>query len=234
MESRIVILGRGNVACSLDEALRGAGHEVVQLWHRGEKLQKGADFYIVAVADAAIPEVMAMLSEELASESKLHVVVHTSGATPLMGSGVLYPMQTFTKGRRVDWKRVPVFVEGKDEEKLRQIRALGESISDSVRVMDSEHRRILHMAAVWACNFPNHLWNVCQEVLEGADVPFDVMLPLIDETVAKIHEMSPQEAQTGPARRKDYGTMERHKALLEGEHKQLYAMLSESIMNEVK
>lgn len=224
MGKSVVILGRGNVATSLDEALRHAGHTVLQMWHRGVPVAQGADFYIIAVSDNAIAEVLQQVPH-------CGIVLHTSGSTPLITDGVLYPMQTFTKGRALKWKEIPLFVEAKDETLLGQVLELARSLSDKVTVLDSERRRTLHMAAVWACNFPNHLWDICSGILQAEGIPFDVMLPLIDETVAKIHGMTPRQAQTGPARRGDTGTMERHAEMLSGENRQLYEQISGSISN---
>lgn len=222
MGKSVVILGRGNVATSLDEALRHAGHTVLQMWHRGVPVAEGADFYIIAVSDNAIAEVLQQVPYG-------GIVLHTSGSTPLITDGVLYPMQTFTKGRVLNWKEIPLFVEAKNEDILAHVQELARSLSDKVTVLDSERRRTLHMAAVWACNFPNHLWNICSEILQAEGIPFDVMLPLIDETVTKIHEMTPRQAQTGPARRGDTKIMERHGEMLSGEIRQLYAQISENI-----
>lgn len=225
MGKSIVILGRGNVALSLDEALRRAGHSVLQMWHRGEPVASGADFYIIAVSDNAIAQVLPLVPRD-------GITLHTSGSTPMLTDGVLYPMQTFTRGRAVDWHRVPLFIEGKEASTLQEIRQLAETLSRSVTVLDSERRRVLHMSAVWACNFTNHMWDVCSQILEREGIPFSVMLPLIDETVDKIHTLSPHDAQTGPARRADSLTIDRHMSLLDNEKQEIYRAISDSIINQ--
>ena len=215
------------MASALSEGLREAGIELLQMWHRGETLCPDADLYIIAVKDDAVAAVA-----RLCPESAL--VVHTAGsvamdALPQQRRGVLYPMQSFTKGRRIDWSRVPFFIEASSEEDTALLEAFARRLSSSVWRLSSEQRKTLHLAAVWVSNFPNHLWTVASDLLARENLPFSVMLPLIEETAAKVHELSPREAQTGPARRGDVKVMQAHEAMLPEDLRLIYHLLSASI-----
>lgn len=148
-----------------------------------------------------------------------------------MHYGVLYPMQTLSKYKDVEFSEIPFFVEGNSERALQLARALAESISEYVYNCSSEQRRHLHLAAVFACNFVNHCYALSARLLEKQGIPFDVMLPLIDETARKVHVLSPIEAQTGPAVRYDENVIRMQADLLsdEPELRELYLKMSESI-----
>lgn len=215
------------MASSLSEGLREAGIPLLQMWHRGEELRTDADLYIIAVNDDAVADVA-----RLCPESAL--VVHTAGsvamdALPQQRRGVLYPMQSFTKGRRTDWSRVPFFIEASSEEDAGLLEAFARRLSSSVWRLSSERRKTLHLAAVWVSNFPNHLWAVASDLLGREHLPFSVMLPLIEETAAKVHELAPVDAQTGPARRRDAKVMQAHEAMLPDDLRLIYRLLSSSI-----
>ena len=147
--------------------------------------------------------------------------------------GVFYPMQTFSKQRIVDFSHIPLFIEASQEEDLQLLHSLADTITNSVYEMSSEDRKYLHVAAVFCCNFANHCSALSAKILEKHDIPFSVMLPLIDETTRKIHMIPPKDAQTGPAMRYDENVMNRHIAILqeEGEERmaEIYRLLSESI-----
>ena len=152
---------------------------------------------------------------------------------PASRRGVFYPLQTFSKERDVDFRQIPVFVESPTDEAL--LMSLGEQISNRVLSLDSENRRLVHLAAVFACNFTNHMYDLSARILAGHGIPFSVLLPLIDETARKVHELPPCEAQTGPAVRFDQNVMQKHLDLLEDEGmKQLYKILSESIYDKLR
>lgn len=230
MGPRVVILGRGNVASTLADGLREAGVDLLQMWHRGEALSPDADLYIIAVKDDAVAEVA-----RLCPESAL--VVHTAGSVamdvlPQQRRGVLYPMQSFTKGRHIDWSRVPFFVEASSETDCALLESFARRLSSSVWRLPGERRKTLHLAAVWVSNFPNHLWTVASDLLRREQLPFSVMLPLIEETAAKVHELSPREAQTGPARRNDIRVMQAHEAMLPEDLRLIYHLLSSSIHHD--
>jgi predicted short-subunit dehydrogenase-like oxidoreductase (DUF2520 family) len=226
---RIVVIGRGRLAANLLPALEKAGHEVVSINSRTlEELPQEADVFVVSVKDAALQEVIAQATK--GREQQLFV--HTAGSMPISvfeghtsRYGVWYPMQTFSKERRVDFAEIPVFIEGEAP----QIRQLAESVSKRVYELSTADRKYLHLAAVFACNFTNHCYALAAGILEQHGLPFDVMLPLIDETARKVHVMHPQEAQTGPAVRYDKNVIGMQASMLEGNMRKLYEQLSVSI-----
>lgn len=228
---RIVVIGRGRLATNLLPALEKAGHEVVSVNSRTlEGLPSVADIFIVSVKDSALQEVIAKATK--GREQQLFV--HTAGSMPMTvfegytsRYGVCYPMQTFSKERRVDFAEIPVFIEGDDP----LIRALAESVSRRVYELSTEDRKYLHLAAVFACNFANHCYALAAEVLERHGLSFDVMLPLIDETAQKVHETHPLAAQTGPAVRYDENVIGKHLQLLESlpTAQNIYRLMSQSI-----
>ena len=227
----IAVIGKGRVASHLIVALRAAGHVVTECGGmvRLCPVPDDADVVLMAVKDDAI----ASVGREMIDSKAL--VLHTAGsvevdALPCARRGVLYPMQTFSMGRDVDFSGVPLFIEANTEEDVELLRGLAMSISGKVTALDSSRRKILHLAAVLCCNFVNHLYDLTDVVLKQEDIPFDVMLPLIDETADKVHSMSPHQAQTGPAIRWDEGVIGRHIDLLKDERmKKIYRLLSESI-----
>lgn len=250
-----VVVGSGNIASAIAPALEAAGAiRVRQVYsptesHARELAEKldcaeavsdpkavvsGADLYLIAVKDDAI----ATLAESL-NHIDGGVWLHTSGGvdcrvltqrTPDVG--VFYPLQTFSKGRDVDLTEVPVFIEGATPKALQTSRMLAEAISPKVYEADGPKRARLHAAAVFACNFTNHLWAIADEVLRReTQTDLSVLSPLIRETMAKALAGSPAEGQTGPAIRGDQTVIERHKSLLKPDEADLYDILSEHIMN---
>ena len=225
---KVVLIGRGRLATNLLAALQQAGHEVVSINSRTlEGLPLEADAFIVAVKDSALEEVIRRATK--GREQQLFV--HTAGSMPMSlfegytsRYGVFYPMQTFSKERLVDFAEIPVFIEGADP----AIRPLAESISRRVYELSTEARKYLHLSAVFACNFVNHCYALSAELLEQHGLPFDVMLPLIDETARKVHELHPHDAQTGPAVRYDENVIRMQSALLADnpELQQIYELLS--------
>lgn len=254
----IVLIGSGNLAEALAEALsRSEGIELRQLFGRNEariaelsarngipgctdpSLLAPADLYLLAVSDAAIAPLATTLPFAEGA-----AVVHTAGgigidALPegIARRGVLYPLQTFTRGRRVDFARIPLFVEGSDEEFARELERLAGRLSRTVARADSARRARLHLAAVFACNFVNHLYALGAEVLRRTDLPFETLAPLIEETAAKaIASGDPARMQTGPAVRGDRPTQRRHRMLLTGDPQleRIYEILSEHIWQTSK
>ena len=230
---KIAMIGRGRVATHMSKALLKAGNGVVSVNSRTlEELPQDADVYIIAVKDSALQDVIRQLTNLLKTKNDAPLIVHTAGSMPLSvfegyaeNGGVFYPMQTFSMKREVDFREIPLFIEGKDK----RIRELAESISEHVYELSSDDRKYLHLAAVFACNFTNHCYTLAAEVLEKKGLPFDVMLPLVDETARKVHELHPHEAQTGPAVRGDENVMNAQAALLDGRNKEIYELLSKSI-----
>ena len=229
----VAMIGRGRVATHMSKALLKAGHGVVSVNSRTlEELPQDADVYIIAVKDSALQDVIRQLTNLLKTKNDAPLIVHTAGSMPLSvfegyaeNGGVFYPMQTFSMKREVDFREIPLFIEGKDK----RIRELAESISEHVYELSSDDRKYLHLAAVFACNFTNHCYTLAAEVLEKKGLPFDVMLPLVDETARKVHELHPHDAQTGPAVRGDENVMNAQAALLDGRNKEIYELLSKSI-----
>lgn len=243
----IVILGTGNVAKHLFDAFTAQnGVEIIQLYGRSQNALsyfkdqinttsdlsniKEADIYLIAISDDAISEV----SEFLVVEKGL--MVHTSGSIPMKTlpnkhrRGVFYPLQTFSAIRKVDFKEIPICIEAENKEDYELLNELGSLISDNVIQIDTDQRKVLHLAAVFANNFTNHMYHTAQEICIQNDVPFELLLPLIKETAAKIQDLTPLDAQTGPARRNDSGTLKKHLAQLKHKkHKKIYTLLSESI-----
>ena len=196
-----------------------------------------ADLYIIAVSDRAVGEVAATLRRAEGS-----IVVHTAGSVEcgVLGeelTGVLYPFQTFTAGRRVDFAAVPLFVEGADEATTVAIERVAKALSRRVYRASSAQRREVHLTGVLACNFVNALYAMAADRLgEHADLPFDVLRPLIEETARKAAEAEhPRRVQTGPAVRGDFSVAERHEAMLGSEReKEIYKLLTEYIWETSK
>lgn len=255
---RIVIVGSGNLAEALAHAV--AACEGVTLAavmarnaERGRAVAEAcgvpyvgktesmpdADLCIIAVSDAAI----ASVAEGLPRKEGL-TVVHTSGATPMdcipgrfAGRGVFYPLQTFTAGRTVDFGVIPLFVEGSDEPTALALEELAGRLSRRVARAGAEQRRALHLAGVFACNFANHMFQLGAQTVERAGFGFDVLRPIIAETAAKaVESQRPADVQTGPARRGDRCSQERHLALLSGDDalSEIYKLISENIWETSK
>lgn len=252
---KVVLVGAGNLATNLGKALKGVGHEIVQVWSRTEEsaaaladvlqcpyttvladVAEGGDIYIISIKDSALADV----AERIADGHPDRFIVHTAGSMPMevipsRRRGVFYPMQTFSKQREVDFRGIPCFVEASQEDDCQMLMQLGTSVSDKVYELSSENRKYLHLAAVFCCNFANRCFAIGEELLrEHGGVPFSVMLPLIDETARKVHSLSPREAQTGPAVRWDTNVIDKQMALLSSapELKDIYERLSKSIHDD--
>ncbi len=248
---RITLIGSGNVATHFGAALKNAGHHIVQVYsptqhnadllayHLGAEaisnldgISPETDMFIISVKDDAIENIAQQLS------SYQILTVHTSGATSLQSiaqynkhSGVIYPLQTFSKTREVDFRKVPLCVEGNTDLVHAELKILAHNLSLNVFDVDSHQRKILHLAAVFACNFPNNLYAIAQQLLAGHHLDFNLLRPLILETAQKVQHNFPAEVQTGPAVRRDEKTMQAHLALLpDDDLKQVYEALSQSII----
>lgn len=232
----IALIGAGNVATHLGRALKQAGYKIIQLFSRtissaselAEKLQcpyvtdlslvtSNADIYLVSVKDDALDKVI----PQLVKQNPNALFLHTSGSTSMnvwegyvKRYGVLYPLQTFSKRFVVDFKTVTFYVEAVDPTDLDIVRQMAYSLSENVYETDSEQRLYVHLAAVFACNFSNHMYAIAYKLLQEKGLSFVPLLPLVDETVRKIHQLNPVGAQTGPARRWDRMIMNKHESLL--------------------
>ena len=235
MGMQVVIIGRGRLATNLEHALLSAGHEVASVnSHTLESLPLEADVFVVAVKDAALADVIRAATKGRESQ----FFVHTAGSMPMdlfagltAHYGVFYPMQTFSKERLVDFNDISVFLETNDAVSMERLKMLSTTLTTHIYELDSEGRKHLHLAAVFACNFVNHCYALSAEVLAAKGLPFSVMLPLVDETAQKVHELAPREAQTGPAVRGDQNVMQMQANMLAGNPavKQIYEALSNDI-----
>ena len=249
----IVLLGSGNVATHLGKAFKMAGLNIAQVWsptleHAAEladrvaakaisdlsDIDDSADIYVMAVKDDAIAD----LAGKLKLADKL--LIHTSGTTDIQALapasskyGVLYPLQTFSKSKALDFRTVPIAIEGNSDEATDLIRGLADRLSENVSVLSSEQRKTLHIAAVFACNFANHLFAIGNQLLKEQSLDFNMIRPLIAETADKIRLNYPQDVQTGPAVRNDLLTIQTHIEMLSNkpEWKEIYQRLSQSIVN---
>ena len=249
---RITIIGSGNVATHLAAAFKNAGHIIGQVYSRDlqnasllayhvraeatdslDQIDPETDLFVIAVKDDAIETI----ASELAKYGKL--IVHTSGATDLQvllnhtkNAGVFYPLQTFSKTKEVNFNTVPLCIEGADEQITSKLNELAYTITQNVYRINSAERRTLHLAAVFACNFPNYLYYLSQQLLAEKQLPFDLLRPLILETAEKVQEQLPTGVQTGPAIRNDEKTMAAHlQELVEKpELQELYKLLSQGII----
>lgn len=229
----IVIIGRGNVATNLDYAFRKKGVACQMVSSRdGLDLLPQANVYIYAVKDEALTSVIAQVQGK---EKSLHL--HTSGTMPITvfgddkpHAGIFYPFQTFSKARVIeDFSTVPIFFEARGIDDISAVYSLALTITSHVYEATQQDRERLHVAGVYACNFTNLMYTMAAELLKNTHIPFSALLPLIDETAAKIHTLSPRDAQTGPARRGDENVMNHHLSLLNDEQRQVYQLLSDAI-----
>lgn len=249
---KVVIIGSGNVAQHLIKVMQIAANvNLVQVFARNKKsinhlvkddkitsdynAIKEADVYIISVSDNAIAEV----AENLPFKNRL--VVHTSGTSELSvlddknRKGVFYPLQTFSKFKEIDFSSIPICLEAENEEDFKTLQSLSQNISEKVFPISSEQRKSLHVAAVFVCNFVNHMYTIGNQICEEHNVPFEVLKPLIMETAQKISTLKPEDAQTGPALRNDTKTINKHLEFLqESNYQELYKLLTQSIQNVKK
>lgn len=247
---RVTIIGSGNVAQHLIRAFLSTTDIVLQqvLVRQAKSLNdlvdsskvitdyndlKESDLYLIAVSDSAIAEVSALFP------FTDRLVAHTSGTMSLETlscknrRAVFYPLQTFSKTKSVDFKKVPLCLEAENDEDLQTISSIGSLISDTVYFINSQQRKSLHVAAVFVNNFSNHLYSIGKEICDENNIPFDILKPLITETAAKIMHLDPKKAQTGPAIRGDQNTIDAHLKFLENsDYKNIYSLLTQSIQND--
>jgi predicted short-subunit dehydrogenase-like oxidoreductase (DUF2520 family) len=254
--SNIVIIGAGNVGSHLALELHAAGYNISQVAGRKGgnvrelssevdasftldfgKVSAGQDLYILALPDQVMEEVLPKLplTDEL--------IVHTSGSVPMSllkpysdNTGVLYPLQTFTRKSMVELKEVPVFIEASNPDNEKRLEEMAKKLSRRVLKADSVTRQYVHIAAVFASNFSNHMYDIAHSILEEHGLEFELLVPLIRETAAKAIAIGPDRAQTGPARREDMQIIRKHLEQLKGHEAaaELYKKISESIMNKNK
>lgn len=244
----VSILGAGNVAFHLARALVQNTVQVKQIFNRtlehAEEIGEAnkisftdqiselehADLFIIAASDSVISE----LSMNIPFDDTM--VVHTSGSIPMNAlkgnydKGVFYPLQTFSKGRYLEYDNIPIFIESDSEDNAHRLKELGKRISIQCMEINSEQRAKLHLAAVWACNFVNHMYYMGEKTVKDAGINFDYLKPLINETASKLEFLSPYDAQTGPAMRKDQVVIEKHLELIKDDFTSaLYEKINQSI-----
>ncbi|MGL4412459.1 MAG: Rossmann-like and DUF2520 domain-containing protein [Bacteroidales bacterium] len=248
---RVVLIGAGNLATHLANALNNISEiSIIQVYSRTresaeslantlgtkwttslEEIDNSADLIILSIKDDALQGVIKSINITRAT------YIHTAGSVPMEifnGSasnyGVLYPLQTFSKAKEVEFSKIPIFIEGSSPEVQDMLSFISKKLSSKVRVASSEQRKYLHLAAVFACNFTNHLFAQAASILNEHGLMFEDIIPLIDESVSKIHTIEPQKAQTGPAVRGDNGVLEMQKSLLNNDiQKEIYTLISNSI-----
>jgi predicted short-subunit dehydrogenase-like oxidoreductase (DUF2520 family) len=251
---RFTLAGAGNVAWHMGRALLQKGHAIKQVLDRTAASSKqlaeelnaessgtpedgvsDTDACLICVSDDAISSVI----EQLKPGNCL--IMHTAGSVPLdvfrnkaTNYGVLYPLQTFTKGRPLDYSHIPFLTEANTPENLGLINQVALSVSSHVTEADSTQRLFIHVAAIFASNFSNHMYAVAEKLAREYKMPFDLLKPLISETTSKAMDMSPLKAQTGPAVRGNMKIMEKHLELLRDHPRlqELYRMISEDIRGE--
>lgn len=245
----IVLLGSGNVATHLFRAFSASEAVRVKQVYNHSKDSLGffgsqteitteiselaeADIYLMALKDDVIPKMADLLQKKNA------LVAHTSGSVEMQAlqkcdrRGVFYPLQTFSKQKKVDYSTIPFCLEANTSEDLELLKKLADEISGNRYEIDSQQRKKLHLSAVFVCNFVNHLYAIGENICRENDIPFDILKPLIKETADKISESSPAEVQTGPAIRKDQSTIDAHLQLLHSsENKEIYQLLTSSIQS---
>lgn len=196
-----------------------------------ELIAPKADFYIFSIKDDALIDVLINLP------ALDGICLHTAGSVPMdifssytNKYGVLYPLQTFNKERNIDFSEVPIFIEASNQESQLRIQTLALGLSQKIYILNSDKRKYLHLAAVFACNFTNHMYTLSSEILEQINIDSTVLEPLIEETARKIKTLHPKQAQTGPAVRYDENVIKKHIDLIQDEEvKQLYQLISQSI-----
>ncbi len=253
---RVTLIGAGNVAHHLAPALLKAGINLCQIYSRSVESARelgiktgitytsevyavypDCDIYIFCISDDALLSFFKSIKV-----NKDALILHTSGSLPMdifapftKHYGVLYPLQTFTKKRDLDFKEIPLCIEGASGATLKEIKQLAGLLSYRVQEVNTEKRKYLHLSAVFANNFTNHLYTIAGKILEEEGLEFDLLRPLIFETAHKVMLMQPELAQTGPARRKDDNILNIQKAMLKDKKKwlQIYTLFSNSIKEEI-
>lgn len=249
---KVAVIGSGNLATNLSLELNRRAIKIEVIYSKtiahakqlaenlGAKvltnlgdLMSDLDLIILSITDSAYDEVLALMPP-------LEVpVVHTAGSIPLdifknkfQHYGVFYPFQTFSKQRMVDFKKIPICIEANDKILLEQLEGLGKLMSKKIYRLTSDQRKKLHLCGIIANNFSNFLFTLASDYIEKEGIEFEVLLPLIKETIEKLEDMPPKAAQSGPAVRGNKNVIEKHKELLKNEPQllNLYSLLSENIL----
>lgn len=253
---KITLIGSGNVATYFAFAFKSKGHEIVQVYSPHillanalaervgasacstlEEINKNSDFYIIAISDDALQP----FSEKFRAGNK--IVMHTSGFHEISvikntssKYGVLYPLQTLNKNIALPAEPFPICIEGSDDDTLKKIKSLAQSIGGDVHIILSHRRKVLHVAAVFANNFSNHMYLLAEKILKKENISFGLLRPLIKATADNVMHRSPSEAQTGPAKRGDDAILKAHLEILKDdpELKTIYELLSDGIRKNTR
>lgn len=247
----VVFIGAGNLATHLAKELAKYSFNILQVYSRTieaaqelankvnstatnniKDIKPNADIYIFSVKDTVLTELIGQI--EINRDS---LWLHTAGSMPISvfegytnNYGVFYPFQTFSKVRDLDFKKIPLFIEANNTNNLDLLETISNKLSSQVYCLSTQKRQYLHLTGVFACNFVNHMYTISEEILKKEDIPFNVLLPLIDETASKVHELRPKDAQTGPAVRYDENVINKHLSLIDDpKMKEIYQIISENI-----
>lgn len=251
---KIVLIGAGNLGCNFARALFKSGFHIIQVVSKTKKsayslakeinsdyttdlisMKASADLYIITVNDNSIPEVIA------SNNWNDKLVVHTSGSTDisvfrkkLKNYGVIYPLQTFSRNRQIDFSKVPLFIEANNKTNEQVLMQFTQEISNRVEIANSEQRLAMHIAAVFACNYSNYLLSISEEILLKNKLSFNILKPLICETIDKALQIGPEKSQTGPAFRNDAIILKKHLKYLKYDNNlyKLYKTISELISSK--
>ncbi len=252
-DAKIAIIGAGNVATRLALEFVKLELNIVQVFSRTQRsalelasklgttcttdiksITRNADIYFICVPDKIIEP----LCSKLQLENKL--VIHTAGSVNIdvlkassTEYGVFYPMQTFSKFKDSDLSQIPIFIEGSSQHSEEILYSIGKLISHKIYSINSDQRQYVHLAAVFACNFSNHMYGIAEEILKKNGIPFEILKPIIKETSEKIQKFQPRESQTGPAVREDMEILDKHETLLSKspEYQAIYSLISKSIID---
>lgn len=204
-------------------------------FHDLNKLPTDADVYVLSISDDAVKSVAAVLPQKIKDEK---IVVHTSGVHTLevfdagiKYPGVLYPLNTFTEGKAINWKETPFYISGSSDQTLSVLKSIAKKISNKVFAISDRQKRVLHLSAVMVNNFPTHLFQLASRLLKENELEFDHLLPLIRTMVDNAESGDLEKILTGPAVRGDQQTIDQHLDLLEKqkEVKRIYKTLTKSI-----
>jgi predicted short-subunit dehydrogenase-like oxidoreductase (DUF2520 family) len=250
---KIVFIGAGNLATGLSTEMHRAGMTISEIYSRTAEhaeslarklnakpvsnlndIRNDADLYIFALTDDALPDVLASIKPNAG------LWVHTAGCLPIDifnrradRCGVFYPLQTFSKTRKCHLEGVPIFIEANNPDDLKMLRKVAIALSGNAREIEYSKRIYLHLAAVFASNFTNHLYATAADILQQQGISYEILLPLITETADKIRDLNPAQAQTGPAVRFDRKVMDKHLSMLDSPQAQsIYKLVSQSIYSD--
>lgn len=257
MNNKITIIGAGNVATHLAKSLHTNGFDIVEIFSQNINNAKSlaklvnakpintlnllntcSDLYLICIKDDAIDAVL----KQLTFNNKL--IAHTSGSISMevfkqnnfKNYGILYPLQTFSKFKEVNLSEVPFCIEGNNNSVEQKLSDIAIKLSKNVHLVNSEQRKKLHIAAVFACNFTNYMYTIAYDITSKNDINFDILKPLIKETASKIADNSPASMQTGPAKRNDDDVIKNHLEMLStnAAYHDIYKLITTNIINDGK